>query len=384
MDSFTGRRTWLEIDLDALIANYHECLRLTTPGAKVTCVLKANAYGNGAIEVARALSREGADSFAVSCVREGIELRRGGVVGEILVMGASLDFEMAEALSNGLTLTVSTEKQGEWVNKAAETLLIKASIQVKVETGMHRLGFPPTETGIDAISRVAAMPHVDIGGLYSHLALVDKNHDEAQHRRLLWVRQELEARNIDTGELHLCDSIGMVRYPAWHYDRVRVGAMLYGVRPSGSWDMDFACRETLTFKTRVTQVNAVAQGEYVGYDDNHPMVRDSKVAVLCAGYGDGYPRRLPRGAAVLIRGRFAPVIGIVCMDQLMVDATDIPDAAEGDEATLLGGGVSYMQFAKWADSNRNELIARISRRPVRVYFRRGEPLRIIDDLLEGR
>jgi alanine racemase len=166
----------------------------------------------------------------------------------------------------------------------------------------------------------------------------------------------------------------------WQYDRVRTGALLFGVRPMGSGDMDFECRETLCMKTVVAQVTDVAAGETVGYDSDSRLSRDSRVATLCAGYGDGYPRCMSKVASVMIRGRLAPVLGLVCMDQMMVDVTEIPGVCEGDEVTLLGGGISYMQYAAWARTNRNEAITIVSRRPLRVYMKNGKVEKVVDYL----
>jgi alanine racemase len=375
------RRTWVEIDLDGIVHNYKEACKLCGPGTKVTCVLKSNAYGHGAVEVAKALKEAGAESFAVSCAREALELRKAGISQEILVMTVTEEEALLEAIRQNIQLTVASYNQAVFIDQAAAKAHAKGIVHIKVDTGMHRLGFIPGPQAINDILEIGKLSHVCVQGLYSHLALTNRERDEKQHSLLKGMYDALKEQGMRIPEMHLCDSIGMVRYPMWQYDRVRTGALLFGVKPMSSDNMDYECRETLCMKTVVAQVLDVASGETVGYDSDYPLTRDSRVATLCAGYGDGYPRCMSRVASVLIRGKLAPVLGLVCMDQMMVDVTDIPYACEGDEATLLGGGISFMQYAAWANTNRNEAITIISRRPLRVYKKNGQVVKVLDYLL---
>lgn len=366
MKEATLMRTWIDVDLDKLLLNYREACRLTE--STVTCVLKANAYGHGAVTVARALEAAGCGSFAVSCVREALELRRAGVGGELLVMGASEPEEMAGALRAGVTLTAASIDDLDLIDRAASG---PAPVHLKVDTGFHRLGVEAREDVARAIAG-KTLRHVRIAGLFSHLGLVTPERDRAQYEALMRFHGWLKAAGLDIPDVHLCDSIGLVRYPAWHLSRVRVGALLFGGRPYRSEHLPFVCEETLCFRALVCQVRSVAAGEIVGYADDAPLTRDSRIATVCAGYGDGYPRRLSNGQGkVMIRGRLAPTVGLVCMDQMMVDVTDIPEAAAGDAADLLGGGISYDDAARWAGTNRNECLTILSRRPVRVYHQSG-------------
>ena len=360
-------RTWIDIDLDKLVSNYREACRLT--GSTVTCVLKANAYGHGAVTVARALEGAGCGSFAVSCVREALELRRAGIGGEVLVMGASEAAEIAPAIERDITLTAASLDDLDLIDRLAPK---RAPVHLKVDTGFHRLGVEPDEQTARAIAQRRDRSIV-IQGLFSHLGLVTPERDRMQYETLMRFRGWLKQYGLDVPETHLCDSIGLVRYPDWHMGRVRVGAMLYGVRPYRSEHLPFACEETLCFRALICQVRDVKAGEIVGYADDAPLRRDSRIATVCAGYGDGYPRRLSNGAGkVLIRGRLAPTVGLVCMDQMMVDVTDVPGVEAGDTATLLGGGVSYDDMARWAGTNRNECLTILSRRPLRVYHQAGK------------
>ena len=375
------RRTWIEIDLDKLIENYRTAQSLTK--AEVTCVLKSNAYGHGAVSIAKALQAAGCYSFAVSCAREAIELREAGILGEILIMGLTEAEMLPRVLPHRCILTVASCEDILECQKAAEATGCPVCVHLKIDTGMHRLGFEPdAQVAKEIADTLAQCPSVHAEELFSHLALTTPERDAEQYARLAFMRDALTEAGKPFEDMHICDSIGLVRYPEWHGRRVRVGAMLYGVRPSRSQHMSFKCHETVVFKTTISQIHTVKAGDFVGYSDDQPLRHDARIATLCAGYGDGYPRCLSNGKGkVLIRGKRAPVEGLVCMDQMMVDVTDIPDAAPGDEVILLGAGITYDEYAEWAGTNRNECITILSRRPVRVYIQNGKITCVDDGLI---
>ena len=379
----TDLRTYIEIDLDAIERNYRQALRLLGPGTRLLCVLKANAYGHGLVPVARFLQSLGADGFAVSCAREALSLRRAGLTGDILCMGLCEAAYLEEMIRSRVWLTVADEASAAAASEAAQRIGVRARVQVKLDTGMHRLGFTPDEQGALQIECIAALPGLSLEGLYSHLQLITRERDEAQYAHLTQMRAHLARAGVAFPYVHICDSIGMVRYPAWQHDFVRAGAFLFGVRPSRSDDMDFTCESALRFVTTVAQVHTVPAGEYIGYDEDHQTARETRVATLCAGYGDGYPRAMGNVASVCIRGRLCPVMGVVCMDQMMVDVTDCPEACQGDAVELLGGAISVAQYAAWLHTNRNECLAILSARPPRVYLRGGQIVHIEDRLLGG-
>lgn len=377
-------RTWIDIDLDRLTANYRTACALTD--SLVTCVVKANAYGHGAVRVAQCLQEAGCRSFAVSCAREGLELRQAGVQGEILVMGVTESPMLDRAVQADLTLTAASLEDLRALEEAAAARERAVTAHLKVNTGFHRLGFESTWDDARRIAMLARnMRWVKLTGMFSHLGLVTEERDRAQYETLTRFHGWLREAGLPLEDIHLCDSIGLVRYPEWHMSRVRVGALLFGVRPSRSEHMPFSCHETLIFRALVAQVRDVAKGEIVGYGDETPMTRDSRIATICAGYGDGYPRCLSNGRGkVCVRGRLAPVVGRVCMDQMMVDVTDIPGVVAGDTADLLGGGIRYDDMADWADTNRNECLTILSRRPVRIYWQGGKAVTVLDDMLRER
>ena len=370
--------TWIEVDLSAVKANYLQALKLAARDSVVTCVLKSNAYGHGAVPVAKALAEAGCRHFAVSCAREALMLRAHGIGGEILVMGVS-EAAYLPALSKA-NITIALQSWAEGGQIAEKGCSIK--IHLKVDTGFHRLGFPADDAGIAQMAEVAGLAGIQVCGLFSHLSLVDAAHDRAQLDALLRVRDALLSLGVDVRDTHICDSIGMVRYPEFHLSRVRIGAFLYGVRPYKSEAMPFECRQTLSFKSTVTAIHLAHAGDYVGYDDKAPLARDTLIATLPVGYGDGYPRRMSQRAHVLINGKPAKVISIVCMDQMMVDITEHPKVSCGDEATLIGGGIDYQVLSEWAGTNRNDIITSLSARPQRLYYMDQKLVSAEDRLLE--
>ena len=373
-------RTVLYIDLDALKSNYRTACSLTR--AKVCCVLKSNAYGHGSVQVAKALAEEGCDSFAVSCAREALELIEHDICGEILIMGPCEQDYHEALLDQNILFTVTCLDDIEELESSCKQFGTNCRVHLKIDTGFHRLGFDPRpDTAEKIAATLAGCPHVHAVGMYSHLGLIDTELDHAQYRRLIAMQDYLRAFSVTGLERHICDSISLVRYPQWHMERVRIGAFLYGVRPSRSEHMDFQCLETIRFVTTVSQVRSVRCGDAIGYGEER-IDHDASVATLCAGYGDGYPRRLSNGTgSVLIAGKRAKVLGLICMDQMMVDVTDIPEVQRGSEAVLLGGGISYQEFADLAQTNRNECLAMLSRRPVRIYMEHEKVIARSDELL---
>ncbi len=356
-------RCWAEIDLNEIRRNYLRA-KNRVGGADIICVLKANAYGMGAVQVCRALMASGARHFAVASGDEAEELFASCPGAGILVLG-QVSFPQAKRLiRKGCIFTLFGTQQGEMLARAAEEMHTSARVHVKIDTGLYRLGFSGPGAA-DEIAELNATGRFHMEGLFTHLALHDRASDMLQFARLDAMRSALSDRSIFFQTVHALDSIGMVRYPDRIMDAVRLGAWLYGVTPSG-FDAPDKCQPVVALKCRIAQIHPVARGERIGYDDDHCLARDSQIATLTAGYADGYPR-LNNVGCVLIRGRRAPVVGLVCMDQMMVDVTDIPSAEPGDEVTLLGDGISIDEYAQWGHLNRNEALGRIGRRVTRVY-----------------
>ena len=370
-------RCWAEVDLTRLAQNYHNALAHLSGSTKLICVLKADAYGNGAPMVARRLWQEGARIFAVASYNEAAELRRAMPECEVLILGLCSEAQLVKAITAGMLLTVFSGRYAEAVSRAAAAAGCAARVHVKLETGLNRLGFEPEEAA-DAIAAMVQRGNVRLEGLFTHLALRGEQEDHDQLKLLTDCREALRARGIEIPMVHALDSIGMVLYPNAHLDAVRTGAWLYGVYPR-RYAHPEESQLTLTVKTRIAQLHHVKAGECLGYDETHPVSRDSVVATLSAGYIDGYPRLNSKGS-VEICGKRAPVVGLVCMDQMMVDVTDIPEATEGCEAILLGGSIGVDEYAAVAGLNRNESLARTGKRVPRIYMENGQVVAILDGL----
>ena len=371
-----AERCWVEIDLDVIEGNYDRARARCGDSTQLIPVLKANAYGLGAAKVSRLLADRGATLFAVAELHEALEVRRA-CGKDALVLGMVGPSQWETAVREGVVCTVYNTAIARGLSDTAARLNAVARVHVKLDTGLHRLGFD-ADTALDEVSALFALPGLRVEGLFTHLALRDRESDERQIARLLTAANGLLRRGLDYGLLHAGDSIGMVRYPQYRFDAVRVGAWLYGVTPNRC-PYPEECRMPVRFLTRVVQLRRVAAGECLGYDEDHPLARDSVIATLSAGYADGYPRVNSVGE-VEIRGKRAPIAGLLCMDQMTVDVTDLPDVREGDEVTLLGDGISVNECAAWTHSNRNELLTRFGRRVPRVYLRSG---RVVDVASEG-
>lgn len=360
-------RCWAEIDLDAVAANYASARRLCGNKTRVIPVLKANAYGLGAAKLARFLAEAGAELFAVADLYEALEVRRASG-RDALVLGLVPPALMELAVENDVVLTLFSLELARALSQTAARLHKAARVHIKVDTGLHRLGLD-AEAALQEAKEIFRLPNLKVEGLLTHLALRNKQEDDLQIARLLAVADGLRAAGLDCGLLHAGDSIGMVRYPEYRFDAVRTGAWLYGVVPNGCPNPG-DCRPPVRFLARVAQVRTVKRGECLGYDDEHPLARDSRIATLSAGYADGYPRVNSVGE-VEIRGRRALIVGLMCMDQMFIDVTDVPGARAGDAVTLIGPDLWVTEVATWTHANRNELLARIGRRVPRVYLRGG-------------
>ena len=364
-------RVWLEVDEDAFLHNYRLARSLCDRNAEMICVVKANAYGFGLRRAVQTLWEAGATWFAVAAPEEALAVRRALPDAHVLLMGPADAAYLPVLIQNRISLTVGTAQDGAAAAWAARQAGMDARVHVKLDTGLHRLGFAKAADALPLLSE----KRLHFEGVYSHLALRSAEQSAAQYALFQAMTAELTAAGFCFDMRHLLDSIGLTRYPQWQMDAVRIGAFLYGNVPI-AWPRYAEGRaDVAAQKARVTRVAWVAAGEGVGYDDT-PLPRAARVATIAAGYVDGYPRALSQKGFVSLRGRRAPVLGLVCMDQMMVDVTDVPGVCEGDTATLLGNDIPLPEYAKWGSLNRNECLALIGRRVPRVYLRGGSVVRI--------
>ena len=363
-------RAWMEVDEDALLHNYRLAKSLCDEKTVFICVVKANAYGLGLARAAETLSGAGAEWFAVAAPEEAYVVRKAAPDAHILLLGPAGEGELPYLIEQGVSLTVGSIEDGSRASRAARKAGKRALVHVKLDTGLHRLGFTDAQEAL----KIKDLPGLDFEGIYSHLALRSREQSMEQERLFAILADAIEAGGLHARLRHLVDSIGLTRYPQWQYDAVRVGAFLYGNVPV-KWERFSEGKSVVRFKARVTRVSQVKAGEGVGYDDT-PLTRDTRVATLSVGYIDGYPRSLSQKGFVALHGKKAPVLGLVCMDQMMIDVTEIPEAQAGDTVTLLGGEIDLRDYAQWGNLNRNECMGIIGRRVPRVYFREGKAVHV--------
>lgn len=335
------RPTWAEIDLDVLASNYHSIKSYVTPGLKVMAVVKADAYGHGAVECARRLEKEGADWFGVALPEEGIELRKAGISSPILCLTGFWEGQEGACIKHNLVPVITCEETAAALNRAASDAGVIATVHVKVDTGMGRLGFR-FEEARDVAARMANFKHLRVAGLMTHFAAADDPACQEltinQIERFNEVVSVFRNYGIDPELKHLANSAAIYARPAAWGNMIRPGGILYGLwrdilMPTNE---EPELKPVMTIRSRITLLKWVTQGETIGYGCTFEASRQTLVATLPIGYHDGYMRGLSNRAHVIVGGKFAPVIGRISMDLTLIDVTGLPSVELGDEVTLLG------------------------------------------------
>lgn len=361
-------RAWAEINLTNLVHNARVLKMALPPACDIMAVVKANAYGHGDITVSKTLAREGINVFAVATLDEGVNLRKNGIRGEILILGYT-DPKRADELSRyGLIQTITDAQYAGELNGSGRT--VKAHI--KVDTGMHRLGESYENTAM--IAQIFGYAHLSIGGIYTHLCAADGAGEGDRDFTALQIQRfnnslgGLKSKGITSPKTHILSSSGVLSRCDVKCDYARIGLALYGASGTVRYDIDI--KPVLSLKARVSHLSRVAAGESVGYNRAFTAKRDTLIAVIAIGYADGIPRSLSGRGEVLIRGRRAPIAGLICMDQLMADVTDIANVKSGDVATLIGsdGGecITADEMSLKAGTIPNELFSRLGSRIERI------------------
>ena len=351
------QRVYAGIHLNNICHNVQWYMDHTGPDTKIMAVIKTDAYGHGAVMVAKALEKIGVDAFAVATVEEGVELREHGVTEPILILGHVFPDMMKAAIDHELTMAVFNEGNAVMLSIVAGTIGKTAHIHLKLDTGMGRIGFVPHEAGseerkevLNTIEGIFQLPNLSIDGIFTHFAKADWADKTFMNEQIALFKStvaDLEARGLDLGIRHMCNSAAGLEKDDDFFDMVRVGITVYGLWPSDEVQKDkIDLRPGMSLVSHVSNVKEVGPGFPVGYGSTYVTTKERTViATVPVGYGDGYPRSLSNKGEVLIAGRRAPIIGRVCMDQFMVDVTGISDALEaagdfpvtqGDEVVLLG------------------------------------------------
>lgn len=371
-----GRPTRAEIDLDALGHNYTNIKKMAQ-GQKMLAVVKANAYGHGSVDVSKELERLGVDLFGVAILQEGIELRRAGIKRPILLLNGIFAGEAEDVLKYDLTPVVYAENTVKELSEAAKRAGKTVPVHVKIDTGMKRLGIPVSEIE-GFFERVKLIGNVKVEGIMSHFATADskdRGFMDEQSRIFSGAVDKVKSMGFSPDYIHIANSAAIISdlLPDC-LNMVRPGITMYGSYPSIWFRDKIELKPVMTLKSGIVQVKKVKKGESVSYARKFTAERDSVIGVVPAGYADGYPRHLSNIGETIVRGKRASVAGLVCMDLIMIDVTDIPGVTEGDEVVLWGrqgeAEITADELARKIGTISYELFCRVSGRVPRVYLKR--------------
>ena len=373
-------RTWAEINLDALKNNIKNIKSYVKSGTKVMAVVKADAYGHGSPMAAKTLIQNGADYLGVAFIDEAKQLRDEGIDCPILVLGYTAAEDVEKMVELDIIPTIYQFDSAEKFSDAAVKLGKKVKIHIKLDTGMNRIGFPCSEESLETIRKISKLKNIEIEGIFTHFSCADdkeRDYTDAQAEKFIWAVNSLEKMGIYIPIKHVCNSAGTINFPEYHFDMVRAGIIVYGVKPSDYVDISpLNLEPALTLKSMVTRVLEIGAGEKISYGGTFVSENDTKIAAISIGYADGYLRTLSGKAPVLINGECAKVVGRICMDQCIIDVTSVNNIKVEDEVIVAGGPtespVSFDKLAVLAGTINYELFCLIGKRVPRVYLKDGK------------
>ena len=365
------RRTEVVIDLSALEHNAELIRSKIGNDTQLMAVLKGNAYGHGAVGVYPTLKKSGVECYAVSVWKEGAALRKNGCTEPILILGDTHDEEYENLIKYDLTPTIFTYDAAEKLSAAASRSNTVLPVNIKIDTGMSRIGLPANEESADLIKKISLLPGIKITGVFTHFARADEPDGIAAKKQLekyLYILDLLKSKGVDVPMRHTANSPAILLRPESYLDAVRAGDILFGLCPVDEdiWEKeDF--RQVLSWYTYVVMVKEVPAGTEVGYGGTFVTDKPTKIATIPVGFADGYSRRLSNKGYVMIHGKKAPVLGRVCMNQFMVDVTDIPEVKRGDKVGLIDNDMTILKMADLTDANVDEIVCAIPDAVPRVY-----------------
>jgi alanine racemase len=365
-----------EINLNALKHNILELKKLLPAECKFIAVIKANAYGHGIVKIGQSVLKYGADCLAVARAYEAILLRKNNIVKPILVFGYVTDDEIDELIINNVTFTIFALAMAEKLDIRAKKLNKTVSIHIKIDTGMSRLGFPAKPETLNIIKKIKNLPNLILEGVYTHFADADNNKKQYTHHQLSLFKNFLsllDTHHISIPIKHAANSAAVIDHPEAHFNAVRPGIALYGLYPSEHVDKNkIKLNPVMKLKVKIAQVKKIEKNTKVGYGCKFTAKKDLKIATLPIGYADGFTRMLKNGK-VLINGCEAQVIGVICMDQCMINVDNIPNVKAGDEAVIIGSqgdkAIHAEDIAKELKTINYEIITMISSTIPRVYIK---------------
>ncbi|WP_028043847.1 serine racemase VanT catalytic subunit [Candidatus Stoquefichus massiliensis] len=371
-------RSWVEIDLNALNHNVDQLTTLLQNKNQIMAVVKADAYGHGAYKIARELERHGISFFAVATLDEAITLRHHHIQSDILILGFTAPHLASLIYQYHLTQTVIDYEYGQQLSMTQ----IPLNIHIKIDSGMHRLGMDYQD--ITHIKKIFQLPFLHVTGIFSHLCVADSHENDDilfTHQQFQHFNETINAlikQGYDIGDTHIQSSYGLLNYPEYHYDYVRLGIVLYGIYSNDCDKMKYPLdlHPVLSLYSRIACIHQLSAGCTIGYGRSYTLNHDALIATIPLGYADGLPRLLSSQQNVIVHGKKVPIVGRICMDQLMVDITSIPYAQVNDIVTIIGQdhdiSIRVEELAMHAQTISNEILSRIGQRLPKVYIRKGK------------
>lgn len=373
------RPVWAEIDLDAIKYNI-DSIKRRVDTKELIAVVKADAYGHGALDVSKTLVENGATKLAVAVITEAMELRHGNINTPIMILGYTpLEFA-ADLINYDIEQTIFDLEYAKKLSEIALNLGKKAKVHVALDTGMGRIGFLINDNSLNEILKISSLKGLEVVGIFTHFATADesdKNYSNKQYKKFTYFNEKLISKGVNIPLKHVSNSGAIIDMPNTYLDAVRAGIVLYGYYPSEDvLKQNLDLKKAITIKTQVAHVKILDKNEYVSYGRKFKTERKSIIATLPIGYADGYSRALTGKAKVIINGKFAPVVGTICMDQCMIDVTDIGDVHVGDEVIVLGRDKDLKfdadDMAKAMGTINYEVLCMIKQRIPRVYIEDGK------------
>ncbi len=377
------RPVWAEVDLDKLAHNMRE-IRRVAKSDNIIAVIKADGYGHGAVDIAPVLLENGANKLAVAVITEAVELRRSGIECPIIVLGFTPETLVEDILKYDIEQAVYSFELASELSKMAQKENKMARIHIAIDTGMGRIGYLPNDESVQEVYNIYNLPNIIIEGMFSHFSSADeqdKTYTYEQVRRYNEFYEKLKAKDVNINMRHVANSAAIIDLPEIHYDAVRPGIILYGYYPSCEVKKEnINLKPVMTLKANVVHIKTLPPGEYVSYGRKFKTEKDSVIATLPIGYADGYTRLLFEKGKVIINGKFAPVIGRICMDQCMIDVTEIHGVKVGDEVILMGEDEHNIFTAdtigELIGTINYEVVCMITKRVPRVYVKEGKVVKI--------
>lgn len=374
-------RVYAKIDLDAILHNMQQMEEHLGGDTQLIAVVKTDGYGHGAIPIAEQLEQESyVWGYATASLDEAVVLREAGIQKPILVLGCVFPDQYVEMIHHHVRAAVYTKEMAEEMAKVAMSMGEKALLHIKIDTGMGRIGFPVSEESADTIQKINELEGVEVEGMFTHFAKADETDQSftiAQHEKFLWMQNAMKERGVSIRYYDCDNSAGIIDYPELKHDLARAGISMYGMYPSDEVNQDaIELKPALELISHVSFVKEVEEGTPISYGGTFIAPKKMKVATIPVGYGDGYPRSLSNCGEVLIRGERAKILGRVCMDQFMVDVTDIPEVAFMDQVTLVGVDgkehISVEELSSLSGRFPYEFVCCLSKRIPRVYTKNNE------------